>query len=87
MLYQCLGTSSTERSALMALVISAHERDKSARLYSLARADLAKEILGSRKLSHKFQVTIPKEVRDRFEIDAGDLLVFADENGKLRARW
>jgi AbrB family looped-hinge helix DNA binding protein len=44
---------------------------------------LPKEILGTSKLSHKFQVTIPREVRARFKIDAGDILVFSDENGKL----
>ncbi|MGH2638523.1 MAG: AbrB/MazE/SpoVT family DNA-binding domain-containing protein, partial [Rhabdochlamydiaceae bacterium] len=44
---------------------------------------LTKEILGTSKLSHKFQVTIPKEVRDRFKLHAGDILVFTDDNGKL----
>jgi len=44
---------------------------------------LVTEILGTSKLSHKFQVTVPKEVRERFKINSGDLIVFYDENGKL----
>ena len=44
---------------------------------------LAKEILGTSKLSHKFQITVPKEVRERFKIEANDIVVFYDENGKL----
>ena len=44
---------------------------------------MAKEILGTSKLSHKFQITIPKDVRERFSLSAGDLVVFLDESGKL----
>ena len=45
---------------------------------------MARQILGTSKLSHKFQVTVPKEVRDRFQLEAGDIVVFIDENGRLR---
>ncbi|MHB1908334.1 MAG: AbrB/MazE/SpoVT family DNA-binding domain-containing protein [Nitrososphaerales archaeon] len=44
---------------------------------------MAKEILGTSKLSHKFQITIPKEVRDRFKLKAGEIIIFSDENDKL----
>jgi len=44
------------------------------------------EILGTSKLSAKFQITVSKEVRERFNLDANDLLVFWDENGKLVLR-
>ena len=44
---------------------------------------MAREILGTSRLSHKFQVTIPKEVRERFELGPADLVVFYEENGKL----
>jgi AbrB family looped-hinge helix DNA binding protein len=44
---------------------------------------MAKEILGTSKLTHKFQTTIPKEVRERFALRERDMLVFIDDNGKL----
>ncbi len=44
---------------------------------------MVKKILGTSKLSHKYQVTIPKEVREEFKLQAGDLVVFAEESGKL----
>ena len=44
---------------------------------------MVKEILGTSKLSHKYQITIPREVRERFNLDAGNIVVFVDENGKL----
>lgn len=47
---------------------------------------LTKEILGTSRISSKFQVTVPKEVRDRFRIKAEDILVFSDEDGKLVLR-
>ena len=34
-------------------------------------------------MSSKFQVTIPKEVRDRFKLDAEEILVFLDADGTL----
>jgi AbrB family looped-hinge helix DNA binding protein len=44
------------------------------------------EILGTSKISTKFQITISKEVRERFNLDANDLVVFWDDNGKLVLR-
>ena len=44
---------------------------------------MVKEILGTSKLSHKFQITIPREVRERFKLGAGNIVVFMEENGKL----
>jgi AbrB family looped-hinge helix DNA binding protein len=47
---------------------------------------MAVEILGTSKLSAKFQITVSKDVRERFKLDANDLLVFWDDNGKLVIR-
>ncbi|MCD6241258.1 AbrB/MazE/SpoVT family DNA-binding domain-containing protein [Candidatus Bathyarchaeota archaeon] len=35
------------------------------------------------KITYKFQVTIPKRVREKFNFNEGDMLVFIEENGKL----
>lgn len=45
--------------------------------------DSRKEILGMSKITYKFQVTIPKRVRERFGLKEGDIVVFVYENGKL----
>ena len=42
-----------------------------------------REVLGMSKITYKFQVTIPRRVRDRFGLKQGELLVFIDEDGKL----
>jgi AbrB family looped-hinge helix DNA binding protein len=51
------------------------------------------KLLGDSKLSKKFQVTVPRNVRDFLRLDSGDLLVFlASKNaivvkrGELRIR-
>jgi len=44
---------------------------------------MVREILGTSKLTYKFQITIPKEVRDKFGLKERDILVFINENGKL----
>jgi AbrB family looped-hinge helix DNA binding protein len=44
---------------------------------------MAKEILGTSKVTYKFQITIPKDVREKFGFKEKDILVFVDENGKL----
>ncbi len=49
----------------------------------LVRKRLVKEILGTSKMSSKFQITVPKEVRDRFKLKAEEILVFSDDDGKL----
>jgi len=35
------------------------------------------------KITYKFQVTIPKRVREKFDMKEGDMLVFVEEEGKL----
>jgi len=45
--------------------------------------NVRREILGMSKLTYKFQVTIPKKVREKFELKEGDMLVFIEEDGRL----
>ncbi len=45
--------------------------------------DTRREILGVSKLTYKFQVTVPKEVRKRFRLEEGETIVFIGEDGKL----
>jgi AbrB family looped-hinge helix DNA binding protein len=40
-------------------------------------------VLGVSKISYKFQVTVPKQVRDKFQLKEGDMLVFVEEDNKL----
>lgn len=42
-----------------------------------------KDILGISTLSHKFQVTIPKEVREETSLSEGNKIVFVKEDGKI----
>ena len=42
-----------------------------------------REILGVSKLTYKFQVTVPKEVRERLQLRKGETIVFVWEDGKL----
>jgi len=39
--------------------------------------------LGMSTITYKFQVTIPKKVREKFGYEKGDILVFVEEDGKL----
>ncbi len=39
--------------------------------------------LGSGKITRSNQVTIPKNVRERFKMKKGDFLLFYEEGGKL----
>jgi len=39
--------------------------------------------IGSSKVTAKFQVTIPEEVRKLLSIRIGDHIAFAEENGKI----
>jgi len=41
------------------------------------------KIIGISRLSPKNQVTIPKDVRERFSLKTGDRLIFSEEDGKL----
>ena len=40
-------------------------------------------ILGMSRVSPKYQVTIPKDVREAFEIRVGNRILFLREDGKL----
>ena len=42
-----------------------------------------KEILGMSKITYKYQVTIPKKVRERFQFKEENTILFVEENGKL----
>ena len=42
-----------------------------------------REILGLSKITYKFQVTIPKRVREEFNLKEGDTIVFLKEGNKL----
>lgn len=45
--------------------------------------DVKREILGVSKLTYKFQITVPKEVRERFQLKERETVVFIEEDGKL----
>ncbi|MCS7386877.1 MAG: AbrB/MazE/SpoVT family DNA-binding domain-containing protein [archaeon GB-1867-005] len=40
-------------------------------------------VIGAAKIMTKGQVTIPKAVREKFNLNVGDLVLFVEENGKL----
>jgi len=40
-------------------------------------------ILGMSKLTYKYQLTVPKRVRQRFDLREGDVLVFFERDGTL----
>jgi AbrB family looped-hinge helix DNA binding protein len=42
-----------------------------------------KEILGMTTMSHKFQVTIPKKVREKYHLGEGETLMFVEENERV----
>ena len=42
-----------------------------------------REVLGVGKITYKFQITIPKRVRERFGFKVGELIVFIEEDGRL----
>lgn len=41
------------------------------------------KILGASKVTVRFQVTIPEEVRKMMKVKEGQTLVFVEENGKI----
>ena len=41
------------------------------------------KILGASKVTVRYQVTIPKDVRKRLKIEEGQTLVFAEEDDKI----
>ncbi len=45
--------------------------------------DAKREVLGLSKITYKFQITIPKRVREEFGLKEGDAIVFIKEGNKL----
>lgn len=45
--------------------------------------DSKKEILGMTTISYKFQVTIPKKVREKHNLKEGDTIMFVEENDRV----
>jgi AbrB family looped-hinge helix DNA binding protein len=41
------------------------------------------KILGASKVTVRYQVTVPEDVRKLMKIEVGQTLVFAEENGKI----
>jgi AbrB family looped-hinge helix DNA binding protein len=48
--------------------------------------DSKKEILGMTTITYKFQVTIPKKVRELKSLREGDTIVFVEEGDKVYIR-
>ena len=44
---------------------------------------VTRKVLGNSKVGSRFQVTIPKKARGKYNIKEGDLVLFVEENGKL----
>jgi len=44
---------------------------------------IKRQVLGNSKVTRRFQITIPKSVRDTYHFEIGDLVLFIQENGKL----
>ena len=45
--------------------------------------DVKREILGTSVLTYKFQLTVPKKVREKFQLKKGETLVFIGQDNKL----
>jgi len=41
------------------------------------------KVLGASKVTTRYQITIPEEVRKRLNIKIGDSVAFIEENGKI----
>jgi len=42
-----------------------------------------RKVIGSSKITRKFQLTIPSDVRRRYHFKIGDLILFVEEDGKI----
>ncbi len=42
-----------------------------------------REILGISTITYKFQVTIPKKVREKHKLKEGDTIMFVEENDRV----
>jgi len=45
--------------------------------------DSKKEILGMSTITYKFQVTIPKKVREKHHVLEGDTIMFVEETDRI----
>ena len=45
--------------------------------------DSKREILGMTTITAKFQVTIPKKFRNKYNLNEGDTIAFVEEGGKV----
>lgn len=43
-------------------------------------------ILGSSKISVRYQVTLPEKVREKLDLKEGEQLLFSEEDGKIILR-
>lgn len=44
---------------------------------------MRRKVVSTSKVTRKFQVTLRKPVRDKLNVDVGDLVVFYEENGVI----
>lgn len=44
---------------------------------------IKRRVLGNSKVTRRYQITIPKGVRDIYHFKIGDLILFIQENDKL----
>lgn len=42
-----------------------------------------KEVLGMTTITYKYQVTIPKKLREKHQLEEGDTIMFVEEDGKI----
>ncbi|MCE9652097.1 MAG: AbrB/MazE/SpoVT family DNA-binding domain-containing protein [Nitrosarchaeum sp.] len=42
-----------------------------------------KEVLGMTTITYKYQVTIPKKLREKHRLKEGDTIIFVEEDGKV----
>lgn len=42
-----------------------------------------REILSVSPMSHKFQITVPKKVREKAKLKGGDSVAFIEEGGRI----
>ena len=42
-----------------------------------------KEVLGMTTITYKYQVTIPKKLREKHKLEEGDTIMFVEEDGKV----
>ena len=44
------------------------------------------KIVGSSRVTTRYQITIPRQVREKLEINAGDVVAFVEEDGNYSIR-